>query len=146
MFQVTVIFIYIFANIYFGASPVAQLVKNPPAMWETWVQSLDWEDPLEKEHPLQCSDLENSMDCIVRGVAGLDMIEGLSLSLSPPLWLVFLLSWQFFFKKKILILSLIRSSLSVISVMDHAFGLYLKSQYHAPGNLGFLLCYLLGLL
>ena len=30
------------------ASPVAQLVKNPPAMWETWVQSLGWEDPLEK--------------------------------------------------------------------------------------------------
>ena len=23
-------------------------VKNPPAMWETWVQSLGWEDPLEK--------------------------------------------------------------------------------------------------
>ena len=27
---------------------VAQLVKNLPEMWETWVQSLDWEDPLEK--------------------------------------------------------------------------------------------------
>ena len=27
---------------------VAQLVKNPPAIWETWVQSLGWEDPLEK--------------------------------------------------------------------------------------------------
>ena len=27
------------------ASPVAQLVKNPPAMWETWVRSLGWEDP-----------------------------------------------------------------------------------------------------
>ena len=34
--------------IYFWASPVAQLVKNPPAMWETWVQSLGWKDPLEK--------------------------------------------------------------------------------------------------
>ena len=30
------------------ASLVAQLVKNPPAMWVTWVQSLDWEDLLEK--------------------------------------------------------------------------------------------------
>ena len=30
------------------ASLVAQLVKNPPAMCETWVQSLGWEDPLEK--------------------------------------------------------------------------------------------------
>ena len=27
---------------------MAQLVKNPPAMWETCVQSLGWEDPLEK--------------------------------------------------------------------------------------------------
>ena len=27
---------------------VAQTVKNPPAMWETWVQSLGWEEPLEK--------------------------------------------------------------------------------------------------
>ena len=25
------------------------MVKNPPAMWETWVRSLGWEDPLEKE-------------------------------------------------------------------------------------------------
>ena len=30
------------------ASHIAQLVKNPPAMWETWVRSLGWEDPLEK--------------------------------------------------------------------------------------------------
>ena len=28
---------------------MAQLVKNPPAKWETWVRSLGWEDPLEKE-------------------------------------------------------------------------------------------------
>ena len=28
---------------------VAQLVKNLPAMWETWVRTLGWEDPLEKE-------------------------------------------------------------------------------------------------
>ena len=27
---------------------MAQVVKNPPAMRETWVQSLGWEDPLEK--------------------------------------------------------------------------------------------------
>ena len=32
----------------FGASLVAQMVKNLPAMWETRVQSLDWDDPLEK--------------------------------------------------------------------------------------------------
>ena len=33
---------------YSWASLVAQLVKNPPAMWETRVQSQGWEDPLEK--------------------------------------------------------------------------------------------------
>ena len=33
---------------YSWASLVAQLVKNPPAMWKTWVPSLGWEDPLEK--------------------------------------------------------------------------------------------------
>ena len=33
---------------YSWASLVVQLVKNLPAMWETWDQSLDWEDPLQK--------------------------------------------------------------------------------------------------
>ena len=30
---------------------MAQLVKNPPAVWKTWVQSLDWEDAPEKVNP-----------------------------------------------------------------------------------------------
>ena len=30
-----------------GKSMLAQLVENPPVMWETWVQSLGWEDSLE---------------------------------------------------------------------------------------------------
>ena len=33
---------------YSWASLVAQTVKNLPAMWETWVPSLGWEDPLEE--------------------------------------------------------------------------------------------------
>ena len=33
---------------YSWASLVAQLVKNPPTMRETWVRSLRWEDPLEE--------------------------------------------------------------------------------------------------
>ena len=33
---------------YTWASLMAQLVKSLPAMWETWVQSLAWEDPLEE--------------------------------------------------------------------------------------------------
>ena len=51
---------------YSLASLVAQLVKNPPAMWETWVQSLGWEDPPGegKGYPLQYSGLENSVDYI----------------------------------------------------------------------------------
>ena len=28
-------------------SLLAQMVKNPPVIWETWVRSLGWEDPLE---------------------------------------------------------------------------------------------------
>ena len=80
------------------ASMLAQRIKNPPAMQEIRVQSLDWEDPLEKgmatywriqlteepgyspwghkesgmtsqvTHLVQYSGLENSRDCIVRGV------------------------------------------------------------------------------
>ena len=44
--------------------PVAQMVKNLPAMRETWVQSLGWEDsPGEgNDNTLQYSCLENSMD------------------------------------------------------------------------------------
>ena len=33
---------------YSWASLVAQLLQNLPVIWETWVQSLGWEDPLEK--------------------------------------------------------------------------------------------------
>ena len=55
---------------------MAQMVKNLPAMWETWVCSLDQEDPLEEGigNPLQYSCLENPMDrglrwATVHGVA-----------------------------------------------------------------------------
>ena len=45
------------------ASLVAQLVKNPPAVWETWVRSLGWEDPLERERlPTPVSGLQSSLD------------------------------------------------------------------------------------
>ena len=48
---------------YIWSSLGTQLVKNPPAMWETWVQSLVWEDPLEKGkgYRLQYSCLDNPM-------------------------------------------------------------------------------------
>ena len=105
-------------------SLVVQLVKNPPAMQETLVQFLGWEDPLEKGsathssilelplgsagkesactagdlgpipglgrsseegicYPLQYSGLENSMDCVIHGVAkNQTRLRDFSLSLS----------------------------------------------------------------
>ena len=56
---------------------MAQLVKNPPAMRETWVLSLGWEDsPGEGEgYPLQYSGLENSMGYSPWGRKELDMAE-----------------------------------------------------------------------
>ena len=50
---------------YSWASLVAQLVKNPPAMQETWVGRSPGEG---KRYPLLYSGLKNSMDCIVYGV------------------------------------------------------------------------------
>ena len=41
---------------------MAQMVKNLPTMQETWVLSLGWKDPLEKEMAIQHSCLENYMD------------------------------------------------------------------------------------
>ena len=49
---------------------VAQLVKNLSAMWENWFHSWEGRSPGEENsYPLQHSGLENSMDCIVHGVA-----------------------------------------------------------------------------
>ena len=70
---------------YSWASLVAQLVKNPPAVRETWVRFLGWEDPLEKGKATHSSTLAwkiQSMDCIVHGVAESDTTERLSLHFS----------------------------------------------------------------
>ena len=61
---------------------MGELVKNLPAMQETWVRSLGCEDPPGEgnSYPLQYSGLENSMGCIVHGVSKeWDMTERLSL-------------------------------------------------------------------
>ena len=44
-------YVYVYTHMYLliWASLMTQLVKNPPLMRETWVQSLGQEDPLEKE-------------------------------------------------------------------------------------------------
>ena len=44
---------------YIGLPWWQQSVKNPPAMWETWVRSLDWEDPLEEGMATHSSILED---------------------------------------------------------------------------------------
>ena len=57
---------------YSQASLLAQLVKNLPAMQETWVQSLVWEDPLEKGKATHSSILAWRMPwtvCIVHGAS-----------------------------------------------------------------------------
>ena len=54
---------------YAWASQVAQLVKNPPAMRETWVPSLGWEDPLEKGKATHSSILAWRIPGTVHGVA-----------------------------------------------------------------------------
>ena len=46
----------------------AQLVKNLPAMWETWVQTLGWEDPLEKGKATHSSVLAWRIPCCGHGV------------------------------------------------------------------------------
>ena len=56
---------------------MAHLVKNLPAMQETWVRSLGWEDPLEKGKatPLQYSGLENSMEMRLLDYGGCNAVE-----------------------------------------------------------------------
>ena len=54
---------------------ITQLVKNLPAMWETWVRSLGWDDPLEKGKATHSSSLENSMDYNPWGCKELDTTE-----------------------------------------------------------------------
>ena len=61
-----------------GSKSPQSLSSAQSAMWDTWVRSLRWEDPLEKgkaTYPLQYSGLENSMDCIVHGVTKSDTTE-----------------------------------------------------------------------
>ena len=62
---------------------MAQLVKNPPAMWETWVQSLGWEDALEKGKATHSSILAWRIPWTVESTSRKesDTTEQLSLSL-----------------------------------------------------------------
>ena len=67
---------------------MAQLVKNRPAIWETCVRSLGWEDPLEKGRATHSSILARRIPWTVLSVGSKrvsDMTERLSLSLSSIL-------------------------------------------------------------
>ena len=68
---------------YSWASLVAQLVKNPPPIWDTWVRSLGWEDPLEKEKATHSSILAWRIPWAIRpwGHKESDTTERLSVSL-----------------------------------------------------------------
>ena len=72
-----VTFVYIFFSYSLGF-PVAQLVKNLPAMLDTWVRSMVWEDPLEKGKATHSSFLTWR---IPWGHNKSDMTERLSLSI-----------------------------------------------------------------
>ena len=69
------------------ASLIAQLVKNPPAMQETPVRFLGWEDPLEKGKATHSSVLAGEFHGLYSpwGHKESDMTEQLSLSISPNL-------------------------------------------------------------
>ena len=83
------------------SSLVAQKVKNLPAMWEIWVQSLGWEDPLEEGMITHSSILawripmdREAWQAIVHGVTGLSDFHFHLLSVILPCF-VFLLNTNF---------------------------------------------------
>ena len=70
---------------YYWASLVAQMVNNLPVMWETWLPSLSWEDPLEEGIAAHSSILawripmdRGTWQATVHGVTKLDITEWLS--------------------------------------------------------------------
>ena len=61
---------------------MTQMVKNPPTMWETWIRSLGWEDPLEEDMATHSSILawgipmdRGAWRATVHGVTESDMAE-----------------------------------------------------------------------
>ena len=58
-----------------GVSLVPQTVKNPPAMWEIWVRSLNWEKPLEERMATYSSILDWRIPKDKRSLAGLTMLK-----------------------------------------------------------------------
>jgi len=80
---------------YSWASLVAQLVKNLPAMWKTWVRSLGWKDPVEKEKATYSSILAWRILYSLWSCKESDTTERLSLSILP-LHCPFFMSFRIF--------------------------------------------------
>ena len=70
---------------------MTQMVKNPPTMWETWIRSLGWEDPLEEDMATHSSILawgipmdRGAWRATVHGVTESDMAERISTAFNFP--------------------------------------------------------------
>ena len=61
---------------------MAQMVKSLPAMRETWVPSLGWEDPLEKGKSTDSSILAWFIPCTVHGISQARVPEWVAISFS----------------------------------------------------------------
>ena len=83
---------------------MAQLVKNPPAMWETWVRSLGWEDLLEKGKATNSSILAWRIPWTVHRVAKSQTRQRLSLSQLP--FIEYLPCVMFYITRTLFILSI----------------------------------------
>ena len=59
---------------------MGQLVKNLPAIWETWVQSLGWEDPLDEGMATHSSILAWGIPMNREAVAWWDTVHGVEKS------------------------------------------------------------------
>ena len=71
------------------ASLVVQLVKSPPTMQETWVQSLGWEDPLEKGAATHFSILAwRTVHGVTKSQSQLSDFHLRILSFSPSFWIL----------------------------------------------------------
>ena len=82
---------------YSWASLVAQLVKNPPAMWETWVRSLGWEELHRVYNPWRSKEV--------------DTTEQLSLSLHTQAGIIYLLGIQ------TLVICIIHNKINMCSII-----------------------------
>ena len=81
---------------------VAEMVKNPPAVQETWIQSLGWEDPLEEDMAAHSSILgwSISMDrgawwATVHGIAKSDTAEQINTAGWSSMGLLWVFLWVF---------------------------------------------------